>query len=232
MDKKISHRQNVRDKASREREELRAEQERLENELRSFLDEQELKYKEYFKTEPEPEAIPPAKDEVVIFMKPSDISSVQKQNNVVVVESDMADLNLNADRNSNLESDRKTKSRNSMHSHREFESSKVNESHSDSKDDITVTSESPALPPQGKGSKKTKKLVPSAFVPNRTLHLRRSGSLSSIDKSVLPNGKLRPIETEKEKSFTTDTKKAEGTTSVKEHPKKNRSSSSKRTPFY
>jgi hypothetical protein len=230
LDKKISHRQNVRDKALREKEELRAEQEKLENDLRSFLDEQELKYKEYFKPEPEAETIPPARDEVVIFVKPSDVSLAQKQTNVVVVESDLADLNLNADRNSNLESDRKTKSRNSLQSHKELESN----SHSDSKDDTAVTSDSLALPPQGKGPKKTKKLVPSAFVPNRTLQLRRSGSLSSIDKSILPNGKLKPLDTEKEKTSVnnTDTLKTEVTTSVKEHQKKRRSSSSRRTPFY
>ncbi|XP_061173048.1 uncharacterized protein LOC133182285 [Saccostrea echinata] len=238
IDKKISQCQHVRDKASREREELKAQQEKLEDELRSFLDEQELKYKEHFKTNAESDSIPPVTDEVVIFMKPSDTSLVEKQNNVVVVDSLMSDLSLDSGRRSNLKTDRKPDSKKKTLFHEEMKSSKSNDPQLECRDDSTMSSEcvstDSALPPQGKVPKRTKKLVPSAYVPNRTLQLRRSGSLNSIDKSNFPNGKLKPIDSEKEKSdiSTADDKKAQGTISEKGHPKRNRSLSKTRTPFY
>lgn len=168
-------------------------------------------------------------------MKPTDISVIDNENNVVVVESAMADLNLDSDRKSNLESDRKAKSRKN---YLKLNKEAISDSHLDSKDESCMTSESSVvdstLPPQGKAPKRTKKLVPSTFVPNRTLQLRRSGSLSNIDKSVQQNGKLKPLDTESEKSdaSSNESKKAHGATSDKGPSKRTRSTSSKRTPFY
>lgn len=235
LDKKISRSQNMRDKASRERGDLKAQQEKLENELRAFLDEQEIKYKEHFKPEPETDVTLPPQDEVVIFVKPTDVSVIDNENNVVVVESAMADLNLDSDRKSNHESDRKYASRKNF---LKLNKESISDSHLDPKDVSGVTNESSVvdstLPPQGKAPKRTKKLVPSTFVPNRTLQLRRSGSLSNIDKSFQPNGKLKPLDTESEKSdaSSNESRKAHGATSDKGPSKRTRSTSSKRTPFY
>lgn len=233
LDKKISRSQNIRDKALREQGDLKAQQEKLENELRAVLDEQELKYKEHFKPEPETDIAMPPQDDVVIFIKPTDISVIDNENNVVVVESAMADLNLDSDRKSNLESDRKLKSRKN---YLKLNKEAISDSHLDSNYESGMTSESSGvdstLPPHGKAPKRTKKLVPSTFVPNRTLQLRRSGSLSNIDKSVQPNGKLKPLDTESEKSdeSSNESRKAHG--SDKGPSKRTRSTSSKRTPFY
>lgn len=233
LDKKISRSQNIRDKALREQGDLKAQQEKLENELRAVLDEQELKYKEHFKPEPETDIALPPQDDVVIFIKPTDISVIDNENNVVVVESAMADLNLDSDRKSNLESDRKLKSRKN---YLKLNKEAISDSHLDSNYESGMTSESSGvdstLPPHGKAPKRTKKLVPSTFVPNRTLQLRRSGSLSNIDKSVQPNGKLKPLDTESEKSdeSSNESRKAHG--SDKGPSKRTRSTSSKRTPFY
>nr|XP_022329996.1 uncharacterized protein LOC111128586 [Crassostrea virginica]XP_022329997.1 uncharacterized protein LOC111128586 [Crassostrea virginica]XP_022329998.1 uncharacterized protein LOC111128586 [Crassostrea virginica] len=238
LDKKINRFQNIRDKTSRERQELKSQQEKLERELRQFLDEQEVKYQEYLKPEPETSTVLPPQDEVVFFMKTEDVSETENQNNLIQVESSMANLSLDSDRNSNPQSDRKPKSRKKTWLNKEWNPCTTVDSVSDSGagstlPDETITPDT-SLPPQGKGPKRTKKMVPSAFVPNRTLNLRRSGSLSSIDKSVLPNGKLKPLDYEKEKSDVTsaESRKAPGVAVDKGHSKRTRSTSSKRTPFY
>lgn len=238
LDKKINRCQNIRDKTSRERQELKSQQEKLERELRQFLDEQEVKYQEYLKPEPETSTVLPPQDEVVFFMKTEDVSETENQNNLILVESSMANLSLDSDRNSNPQSDRKPKSRKKTWLNKEWNPCTTVDSVSDSGagstlPDETITPDT-SLPPQGKGPKRTKKMVPSAFVPNRTLNLRRSGSLSSIDKSVLPNGKLKPLDYEKEKSDVTsaESRKAPGVAVDKGHFKRTRSTSSKRTPFY
>lgn len=139
LDKKISRSQNMRDKASRERGDLKAQQEKLENELRAFLDEQEIKYKEHFKPEPETDVTLPPQDGVVIFVKPTDVSVIDNQNNVVVVKSALADLNLDSDRKSNLESDRKYSSRKNF---LKLNKESISDSHLDPKDVSGVTNES------------------------------------------------------------------------------------------
>jgi hypothetical protein len=258
LDKLVSKCQRNRDRAVKQRSDLKEEQERLEQELRDLLDEQELKYKEHFVETDRSDIVEkkknskksPKKDNKIMEESPDNFEAenlsilkvydVLKETEIVSERKSRARGRVISDDNNIFESDEKLdlKSRGKWNDdtdcpvtfdnmdfiYTSANKGNIDEICSSDVDEIDIvttglrnvsctpseTNEGPALesqksfdvlPPvgQSKQPKKTKSkrnYTPNLVVPNRTLMLRRSGSLSKLNESSMKFEQLDSQENE------------------------------------
>ncbi|XP_052102124.1 uncharacterized protein LOC127735799 [Mytilus californianus] len=248
LDKLVSKCQRNRDKAVKQRTDLKKEQEQLEQELRNLLDEQELKYREHFVetdrtiiNEKRTNKISPQRNNYLneqnvskTKSKQSPVSkretnnengfvefpSVEREKSKYIEEdiSEQDDENNLKNRNKwnvdtscpptfdNMEFIYTNQNNMDKHtgseSETESETASIQEMANAPKESATPTFDSQkafdVLPPVGlsKQPKKTKRnYVPNLVVPNRTLQLRRSGSLSKMNDTSEQYLQSEPQET-------------------------------------
>ncbi|KAK3098152.1 hypothetical protein FSP39_016676, partial [Pinctada imbricata] len=181
--------QSDRDKAALEKEEVREQVRKSEDALQKYLTEQEYKYKDRSALDVEEcsENISTHRQDVLIYVKDKDKDeSIKKDDNIVVVESTLQDSVLKEFEQSLRHSSVSA----TVPVRKPWNDSTVVD---EPAVDEVVSVDNDSLPPQGNSQiatnkakkKKPKNYVPNTFVPNRTLELRRSGSMSKLDEAGL-----------------------------------------------
>ena len=293
LDKLVSKCQRNRDRAVKQRSDLKEEQERLEQELRDLLDEQELKYKEHFVETDRSDIVEkkinskksPKKDNKIMEESPDNfeaenlsvlkVDDVLKETEIVSERKSRARGRVISDDNNIFESDEKLdlKSRGKWNDDTDCPATfdnmnfiyasankgNIDEMCSSDVDEIDIvtiglrnvsctpseTNKGPALesqksfdvlPPvgQSKQPKKTKSkrnYTPNLVVPNRTLMLRRSDSLSKLNESSVKFEQLDSQENEQCENISENTEKTKLTYTRSRSSSKERRFIPQKPPF-